>query len=54
MFNGNKCTHGNLPNRTGKTRISLDFRIMKKSDYKESNNTSITTGTKFVLGEYYE
>ena len=54
MFNGNKCLHGNLPNRTGKTRISLDFRIMKKSDYKESSNTSITTGTKFVLGEYYE
>ena len=52
-FNGNKCLHGNLPNRTGKTRVSLDFRVMKESDYKENNNTSITTGTKFIVGEYY-
>jgi hypothetical protein len=54
MFNGNKCLHGNLPNRTGKTRVSLDFRVMKESDYKENNNTSITTGTKFLVGEYYD
>ena len=27
---------------------------MKESDYKENNNTSITTGTKFVVGEYYD
>ncbi len=53
MFNGNKCTHGNLPNRTGFTRVSLDFRVLKKSDYKENNKTSITTGTKFKVGEYY-
>lgn len=53
MFNGNKCTHGNLPNRTGKTRVSLDFRVLKRSDYKASDQTSITTGTKFILGEYY-
>jgi len=54
MFNGNKCTHGNLPNRTGKTRVSLDFRVLKRSDYKVGEQTSITTGTKFILGEYYE
>ncbi len=54
MFNGNKCTHGNLPNRTGRTRVSLDFRVMKRSDYTENNKHSVTTGTKFVLGEYYE
>lgn len=54
MFNGNKCTHGNLPNRTARTRVSLDFRVMKRSDYTENDKQSITTGTKFVLGEYYE
>ncbi len=54
MFNGNKCLHGNLPNRTGKTRVSLDFRVMKESDYKENTKTSITTGTKFIVGEYYD
>ena len=54
-FNGNKCTHGNLPNRTGKTRISLDFRIIKQSDYNASQNlSSMTTKTKFIIGEYYK
>jgi len=33
-FHGNKCLHGNLPNRTGKTRMSLDFRILYKKDYE--------------------
>jgi ectoine hydroxylase-related dioxygenase (phytanoyl-CoA dioxygenase family) len=55
VFNGNKCMHGNLPNKTGSTRISLDFRVLKKSDYSsEKNKSSITTNTKFVVGEYYE
>jgi len=55
IFNGNKCMHGNLPNRTGSTRISLDFRVLKKSDYNsEKNESSITTNTKFVIGDYYE
>jgi len=55
IFNGNKCMHGNLPNRTGSTRISLDFRVLKKSDYNsEKNKSSITTNTKFVIGDYYE
>lgn len=54
-FDGNQCTHGNLPNRTGKTRISLDFRILKKIDYNYIDiNSSITTKTKFMINEYYK
>ena len=34
MFNGNKCLHGNLPNRTGKTRVSLDFRVLPEKYYR--------------------
>ncbi len=54
-FNGNKCTHGNLPNKTGKTRMSIDFRILKLSDYKKNIDSlsSMTTKTKFTIGEYY-
>ena len=55
MFNGNKCTHGNLPNKTGCTRVSLDFRVLKERDYKpEISKSSITTNTKFTVGNYYE
>jgi len=54
-FNGNKCLHGNLPNMTGNTRVSLDFRIITRSDYEKANKlNSMTTNTKFVIGEYYK
>lgn len=54
MFNGNKCLHGNLPNKTGKTRVSLDFRVLPEKDYRpENSKSSITTSTKFTLGNYY-
>lgn len=54
MFNGNNCLHGNLPNRTGLTRVSLDFRVMLKKHYDPKNNqTSMTTNKKFTLGNYY-
>ncbi len=55
MFNGNKCLHGNLPNRTGKTRVSLDFRVLPEKYYHpEKNKSSITTNTKFTLDNYYD
>ncbi|MEZ0375114.1 MAG: hypothetical protein ACAI44_38870 [Candidatus Sericytochromatia bacterium] len=28
QFNGNLCTHGNKKNTSGKTRVSLDFRVL--------------------------
>jgi len=54
MFNGNKCTHGNKPNKTSLTRISFDFRVIPLSKYNPNWNTnSPTSNTKFVLGHYY-
>jgi len=53
-FNGNKLTHGNKVNDTGKTRVSMDFRILPYSEYvPNEENTSMTKGTKFKEGEYY-
>ena len=55
MFDGNRCMHGNLPNRTGKTRVSFDFRVMLLEDYKEEEaRKSLSKGKKFVLGDYYD
>jgi hypothetical protein len=55
MFNGNKLRHGNLVNKTGETRVSMDFRIIRKKDYDCSKKLeSITTKTKFEIGKYYE
>lgn len=54
-FNGNECLHGNLPNKTGKTRISFDFRVMRLEDYDPSSGkSSITMNKKYLIGHYYE
>lgn len=55
QFDGNKCTHGNLPNKTGVTRVSLDFRVVKPEKHDEEFKTrSMTRKMKFVVGGYYE
>lgn len=60
FWNGNTCNHGNKINDTNKTRISLDFRVMKQDTYtrevikKGHANMSATSSTKFSLGNYYK
>ncbi len=55
QFNGNQLRHGNKINLTGKTRVSMDFRILPASFYHpEQNSSSLTRKTKFVEGEYYK
>lgn len=54
QWDGSNLTHGNKINKTGKTRISIDFRVIKYSNYKPSEHGSINTKTKFQIGEYYK
>jgi ectoine hydroxylase-related dioxygenase (phytanoyl-CoA dioxygenase family) len=54
QWDGSNLTHGNKINKTGKTRISVDFRVIKYSNYKPSEYGSINTKTKFQIGEYYK
>lgn len=53
IFNGNKCMHGNKENVTQQTRVSFDFRILPINKYNNNAKQSVTTGKKFVEGEYY-
>lgn len=54
-FIGNKLTHGNKVNTTGKTRVSMDFRILPVAFYKPGDDhTSITQGKKLREGDYYK
>lgn len=54
IWNGSNLEHGNKINNSGKTRISIDFRILPKRFYDESNTKqSITNKTKMVIGEYW-
>jgi len=55
IFYGNKCAHGNKENTTGKTRVSMDFRVIPYDKYDESTaKNSATRGGKFVVGDYYK
>jgi len=54
IFNGNKCTHGNKPNETDLTRVSMDFRVLPIDRYDPaSNRSSAEKGNKFIVGGYY-
>ena len=53
-FKGSKCIHGNKRNNTGKSRVSIDFRVISPSDYNEVySKTTGLSGQKFVIGGYY-
>ena len=55
IFNGNKCIHGNKTNTTGLTRVSFDFRIIRKETLAAQNTrNSATLGVKFTVGGYYK
>lgn len=52
-WDGCNLTHGNKINTTSKCRISVDFRVIKKSNYIPLNQNTINTGMKFEIGGYY-
>ena len=54
-INGNLCNHNNEINKTGKTRVSFDFRILPLNYYNEDfNNCSATMNNKYIEGHYYK
>ena len=54
-FNGNKCSHHNKINKTGKTRVSWDFRVLPLNYYNEYTDLqSVTTNKKYIEGGYYK
>ena len=54
QWDGCNLTHGNKINLTGKARISIDFRVIKYSNYIPSDTESINTKIKFQIGGYYK
>jgi hypothetical protein len=53
-FNGNKCNHYNEINKTDKTRVSFDFRILPLNYYNNKySKCSASTNTNYIEGCYY-
>jgi hypothetical protein len=50
----NQLRHYNRINVTGKTRMSLDFRIIPYTKYTEKSTESISSSKKMTVGEYYQ
>ncbi len=53
QWDGCNLTHGNKINQTGKARLSVDFRVIKRSNYVASERSSINTKVLFQIGGYY-
>ena len=54
-FNANLCTHYNEINKTKKTRVSMDFRVLPLNYYDPTNSRkSATTKQEYVEGGYYK
>ncbi len=54
IFDGANLLHGNKINDTGFSRVSVDFRVIPSSSYRENTKRSVKNKTQFVLGEYWE
>ena len=53
-WSGATLMHGNKLNDTGKSRVSVDFRVIPQSKYVDEGKLSITNKTKMILGEYWK
>ncbi len=54
QWDGCNLMHGNKINATGRARVSVDFRVIKYSNYVPSEHESINTKIKFQIGGYYK
>jgi hypothetical protein len=54
VFNGANLRHGNKPNESLSTRVSIDFRLVDPVKFVPNEQGSINMKTKFMVGEYFE
>ena len=52
IFNS-KLTHGTEINKEDRSRLSMDFRVIKKKIFKNKSTLSPKNNIKFNLGGYF-
>ncbi len=53
IWDGANLMHGNKVNDTGRTRVSIDFRLIRAEDFEDSDKKSISNGTAMTVGGYW-
>jgi ectoine hydroxylase-related dioxygenase (phytanoyl-CoA dioxygenase family) len=54
VFSGANLMHGNKPNQSMETRVSVDFRLVDTNKFIPNSAGSINMKTKFDIGGYFE
>lgn len=54
VFDGVNLAHGNKVNDTAKSRVSFDFRVIPRSEYRPRSDVSVNTGVRFEIGGYFD
>jgi ectoine hydroxylase-related dioxygenase (phytanoyl-CoA dioxygenase family) len=54
MWEGIRLTHGNKINKTNRSRVSVDFRVVSSTMWNPMPGEAINTGIKFEIGGYYD
>lgn len=54
LFSGVHLRHGNRPNTTGHTRVSVDFRVIQRSAYEPREVATVNSGMRFAIGGYFD
>ncbi len=55
VWDGANLKHGNMVNKTGRTRVSMDFRVMDYTRYDQSTTKeTVSASKKLILGDYFK
>jgi hypothetical protein len=54
VFSGANLIHGNKPNQSLETRVSIDFRLVDPNKFIPNEAGSINMKSKFDIGGYFE
>lgn len=53
VFDGVNLFHGNMVNRTGVTRVSIDFRLIPERWFVDTDRLSVSAGQRMSIGHYW-
>lgn len=53
FFHATRLNHGNLENKTRRTRLSFDARVIAVNDFRPTGKSTVSRGVPLALGGYF-